>query len=187
MQRAVFLDRDGTIIEDTGYPHERHQVRFLPGAAEAIRILNERGFAVVIVTNQAGVARGYFTEETLKDINGYISDCLARDGAHVDRVYYCPHHLDGIVPQYKVACDCRKPEPGLILRAAAECGIDLAKSVVIGDMPHDVEAGRRAGCRTVLLAAPGSDKIARAAASAPSHVAADLREAVEWLVNHPER
>jgi D-glycero-D-manno-heptose 1,7-bisphosphate phosphatase len=181
MERAVFLDRDGTIIEDPGYLDSCDKVKFLPGVSEAIARLNESGFKVIVITNQSGVARGYFTEETLKEINEHICRSLAEQGASIDMVYYCPHHIEGIIERYKKECHCRKPNPGMIEEATRNFGIDLGKSFVIGDKILDVETGRRTGCRTILLVSeepPNKEMTA-----SPDHVAPDLYEAVQWLLD----
>ncbi len=182
MQKAVFLDRDGTIIEDCGYPHERSQISFLPGASEAIRQLNKNGFKVIVVTNQAGVARGYFTEGTVREINKYLQEALAEKGALIDGFYYCPHHPEGVIEPYRQVCHCRKPNPGMIEEAVRDFGIDVKKSFIIGDHLSDVEAGQRAGCRTILLARPDSPAGSSATAVTPGYIAPNLGEAVAWLL-----
>jgi len=182
MERAVFLDRDGTIIEDIGYLDECSKIRFLPRVSAAIKLLNENGFRVIVTTNQSGVARGYFTEETLREINRYIQESLSKQRALIDKTYYCPHHIEGIIEKYRKECHCRKPNPGMIKEAAVEYDIDLKGSFVIGDKISDIEAGHRAGCKTVLLADkeyPEEGEIA----SMPDYIAADLYEAVNWLVS----
>ena len=182
MERAVFLDRDGTIIELVEYVYDRSQVKFIPRASEAIRLLNESGFKVIIITNQPGVARGRFTEETLREINEYIQELLAKEGAHIDKVYYCPHHAEGVIEEYAKECDCRKPKPGMIERAVHELGIDLKGSFVIGDRTMDVEAGNRAGCKTILLADKDALNNENEIDLIADYVAPDLYEAVEWLM-----
>lgn len=182
MERAVFLDRDGVIIEDVGYLDECSKIKFSRRVSEAIKLLNKNGFKVIVITNQAGVARGYFTEETLQKINGYIQDSLARQGAFVDKTYYCPHHVEGIIEEYKKECYCRKPNPGMIEIAASEYGFDLENSFVIGDNISDIEAGHRAGCKTILLEGEGSTGRKGEVALMPDHIALDLYEAVKWLV-----
>jgi D-glycero-D-manno-heptose 1,7-bisphosphate phosphatase len=180
MDRAVFLDRDGTIIEDTGYVAGKEQVKFLPRSAEAIKSLNENGFKVIVVSNQAGVARGYFIEADVRDTNQYIQETLAGQGARIDAFYYCPHHVEGVVEAYRRDCYCRKPNPGMLEWAKEDFGLDLDKSFVIGDRYSDVEAGLRAGCRTVLLGdgyAPAGGNTA-----VPHRTAGDLYEAVAWLL-----
>ncbi len=151
MKKAIFLDRDGTIIVDKGFVHKKEDLELLPGAVEAIKLAREAGFMVVVVTNQSGVARGYFTEEEVKNFNAHLNRVLGQRGARIDAFYYCPHHPEAPIPTYRKACLCRKPQPGLILQAARELDIDLSQSWTIGDSPRDVEAGRRAGCKTILL------------------------------------
>lgn len=143
---AVFLDRDGVLIEDTGYPHLEAQLRMMPGAAEAVRRLNRLGYLCVIVTNQSGVARGLFTEQQMHAFNDLIVRKLALGGGRIGAVYACPYHSEGRVEAY-IHPDHpdRKPNPGMILRAIAEHNIDPAKSFMIGDQPSDMEAAKRAG------------------------------------------
>ena len=179
MGRAVFLDRDGTIIEDVGYLNECSQIKFLPKVSEAIRLLNRNGFKVIVTTNQSGVARGYFAEETVTEINRYMQESLANQGALIDKIYYCPHHIEGTIKEYSKECHCRKPNPGMIEEAARVFGIDLKGSFVIGDKISDIEAGHRAGCKTVLLADRGHPE--EGIALKPDYIAADLYEAVSWL------
>jgi len=176
MVRAVFLDRDGVIIEDAGYIGEIGRVKFLPGASQAIRRLNEMNFKVIIVTNQAGVARGYFDEAAVREVNGYVRQKLAEESATIDGIYYCPHHIDGTVEKYRQQCDCRKPNPGMLLSAARDFGIELSASFIIGDKESDIEAGRRAGCRTIRLAAADPPE-----PTAADYVARDLDQALAWL------
>ena len=182
MARAVFLDRDGTIIEDVGYLDECSKIRFLPRVSEAIKLLNENGFKVIVATNQSGVARGYFTEETVREINRYIQESLAKQGALIDKTYYCPHHIEGTVEEYMKECHCRKPNPGMIKEAAGEYDIDLKGSFVIGDESTDIEAGHGAGCKTILLADKRSPNGGREATLIPDYIAPDLYEAVKWVV-----
>ena len=186
MRKAVFLDRDGTIIEDVGYLGECSKVRFLPRVSEAIKLLNERGFKVIIVTNQAGVARGYFTEETLKEINGYIQSFLSKQGALIDRIYYCPHHVEGIIDEYSKECHWRKPNPGMLEEAASEFEIDLGESFIIGDKMTDIEAGCRAGCRTILLADGNHPDNRKEVTAVPDHTVSGLYEAVGWLISRAD-
>jgi D-glycero-D-manno-heptose 1,7-bisphosphate phosphatase len=173
---AVFLDRDGTIIEDTGYIDSPERVRLLPGAASALRELREAGYRVVVVSNQSGVARGHFDEATLLKVHQRMEELLNQEGVQLDATYYCPF-LEGpaaTVSEYRQESDLRKPEPGMLLRACDELDIDLARSWMIGDSPRDVEAGRRAGCRTILLSANGLPDDPAGA----DYVARDLSDAV---------
>ena len=152
-RRAVFLDRDGTIIEDADYLTEPGQIRILPGVPDALRRLREAGFLLVVVTNQSAIARGWLTEEGLALIHAELDRRLEAEGAAVDAYYHCPHLPDGDATGHAQTCDCRKPAPGLFLRAAREWCIDMARSYAVGDAERDVEAGRTAGCRTILIGA----------------------------------
>ena len=148
---AVFLDRDGTLIEEVNYLAHPSQVRLIPGAAAAVRRLNAAGVPVVVVTNQAGVARGYFPEGRVAEVHAHLSAVLAADGARVDAYYFCPHHPTAGVGKYKAACACRKPHPGMLVTAAADLRLDLSRSWMVGDKLCDLRAGAAAGCRTVLV------------------------------------
>jgi len=150
LKRAVFVDRDGTINVEKDYLYRVDDFEFIPGAPQALRLLNEAGFLVVVVTNQSGVARGYYTEEDVDILHRHIAAELAKTGAQVDAWYYCPHHPSGR-GSYSLPCSCRKPLPGMLLEAAVDHNIDLAESVMIGDKLADVEAGIAAGCRTILV------------------------------------
>ncbi|MDM8000430.1 MAG: D-glycero-beta-D-manno-heptose 1,7-bisphosphate 7-phosphatase [Dehalococcoidia bacterium] len=174
LHRAVFLDRDGTIARDVHYCRRVEDFEILPRVAEAIKLLNHEGYRVVIITNQSGVARGYFTDETLSLIHQKMIEVLKDGGAHIDGVYICPHHPDD-------KCECRKPKPTLIVKAAVDIGIALDQSYMIGDDPKDVEAGKAAGCRTILLtgSAAGQPQDINGICD---HVAVDLYEAVGWLL-----
>jgi D-glycero-D-manno-heptose 1,7-bisphosphate phosphatase len=150
-RRAVFIDRDGTISEEVGYVNHPARYRVFPYAAEAVRRLNESNRLAVLVTNQAGVARGYFAEDLISTVHNLLAQELARGGAHLDAIYYCPHHPSvGEVP-YRLDCDCRKPKPGLIRRAAAEFDVDLARSWMVGDRYGDILMARNAGVRAAFV------------------------------------
>ncbi|MFZ4855710.1 MAG: D-glycero-beta-D-manno-heptose 1,7-bisphosphate 7-phosphatase [Desulfuromonadaceae bacterium] len=150
MKRAVFLDRDGTVNVEKEYLYRSADFEFIPGAPEAIRILNEAGIMVVVVTNQSGVARGYYTEEDVEILHRHITCELERFGAHVDAWLYCPHHPTGR-GSYALPCQCRKPLPGMLHDASRRYDIDLRNSTMIGDKRTDMEAGQTAGCRTILV------------------------------------
>ena len=150
-RRAVFIDRDGTISEEVGYVNHVSRYRVFPFAAAAVRALNEAGRLAVLVTNQAGVARGYFQEEMIGRVHGLLEEELRKEGARLDAVYYCPHHPSVGEPPYRLDCDCRKPRPGLIKRAAEELGIDLRKSWMVGDRYSDTELARNAGTRAAFV------------------------------------
>lgn len=143
---AAFLDRDGVLIIDCGYPHRPDQLVLIPGAAEAVKRLNDAGYVVVIVTNQSGVARGLFSEETMHGFNALLVERLAESGARIDAVYAAPHHAEAVDERYRHPDHPdRKPNPGMLLKAMAEHDLDPARSLMIGDQPSDMEAARRAG------------------------------------------
>lgn len=150
MKRAFFLDRDGTINQEKDYLYRVEDFEFVPGAPEAIRLLNEAGVLVVVVTNQSGVARGYYTEDDVEILHRHIAQELEASGARVDAWLYCPHHPAG-KGSYSLPCRCRKPLPGMLLDAARRLDIDLESSVMIGDKRADIEAAISAGCRPILV------------------------------------
>jgi D-glycero-D-manno-heptose 1,7-bisphosphate phosphatase len=151
MRPAIFLDRDGTIIREAEYLADPAGVEILAGAAAGLRALRAAGFLLVVTSNQSGVARGYFDESTVARINQRLRELLSAGGADVDAIYYCPHHTKGTVPHYAVECQCRKPNPGMILSAQKDLDIDLAHSWVIGDKEIDIQFGKNLGLRTVLV------------------------------------
>jgi D-glycero-D-manno-heptose 1,7-bisphosphate phosphatase len=149
--RAVFLDRDGTLIEEVGYLDRPDRVVLYPWSIDAIRALNRAGVRVVLITNQSGIARGFFSEATVQAIHDHLAAMLREGGASIDAYYYCPHHPQGSIPEYTRACDCRKPAPGLIERAARELGVDPRRSFMVGDRWLDIGAARAVGARGVLV------------------------------------
>ena len=151
LRPAAFLDRDGTIVEEVNYLTRAEDMRLESGALAALRRLREAGYLLIVVTNQSAVARGMIAEAELAALHERLEGMLAEEGVRLDAIYYCPHHPESDRPEYARSCECRKPEPGMLLRAAAELGVDLPRSVMFGDSERDVEAGRRAGCRTALL------------------------------------
>ncbi|MBD3837596.1 HAD family hydrolase [Brevundimonas sp.] len=160
---GAFLDRDGVLIEDSGYPHRDEDLKLIPGAAAAVRRLNAAGYLTVIVTNQSGVARGLFDEDRMHAFNALLLQRLADDGARIDAVYACPFHADAKVERYRHPDHPdRKPNPGMILRAVAEHGIDPARSILIGDRDSDMEAARRAGVEGLLFEGGDLDAFVRA-------------------------
>jgi len=183
---AVFIDRDGTLTDEVGYVNHPKRLRMLPRSAEAIRRLNKAGIAAVVVTNQTGIARGYFSAEVLAAVNASLVAQLKEEGAHLDGVYVCPHHPTEGAPPYRMVCDCRKPKPGLLLRAASELGLDLGRSALVGDKPSDLAAAGAVGARSILVLTGyglGEWEYRRDAFPlAPDHVAEDLLDAVEWVI-----
>ena len=150
-RKAVFLDKDGTLVENRPFNGIAESFVLLPGTMEGLQMLHQAGYLLVVVTNQGGVAQGSITEGSLADIEVALRIRLASANIPLAGFYYCPHHPEGLIPRYSIHCSCRKPQSGLLHQAARELRIDLERSWMIGDILHDVEAGRSAGCRTVLL------------------------------------
>ena len=184
-QRAVFLDRDGTIIEEAGYPDRLERIVFFPFSVDAVRTLNAGGFAVVVVTNQSGIARGVVPEAFVGEAHRYIAARMQAGGARVDGFYYCRHHPQAFDPALRGPCDCRKPQPGLLRRAAAELDLDLARSFIVGDRWQDLGAGQAVGARGVLVrTGVGRDEERRPDAPAPRPVIVDdLAAAAAWILH----
>jgi len=182
---AVFLDRDGTINVEAGYIRKLDDLVLMPGAGAAIKRLNEIGVPVYLATNQSGPARGYYPEAWIHSLHERLVALLAAEGAHLDDLFYCPHLPDGTVAAYTQACRCRKPEPGMLEDAAAKHQIDLARSYMVGDKSTDVDVGRRAGCRTVLLRSGFGEQVLAGTyqwSVEPDHTADTLVEAIDWIV-----
>ena len=152
LRRAVFLDRDGTLNKDVGYVHRKEDWQWLPGVAEALKRLRAVGYVLVVVSNQSGIARGMYDREALRLLEEWVNEELAAKNAAIDAWYYCPH-----LPEITGHCECRKPEPGLLLQAARDLELDLTNSWMIGDRVRDVQAGLAAGCQSILLHPEGSD------------------------------
>lgn len=180
--RAAFLDRDGTIIVDKPYVSDPAQVELVPGAPGALELLQSKGFRLVVVSNQSGVARGFFTEADIAAVNRRMLELLG-PAVRIEKIYYCPHLPEGIRPEYAITCDCRKPEPGMLRRAERELGIDLSQSVVIGDSLRDVMAGRRVGAKTVMvLTGQGAEFVKTfGEPSEADRVVPNLLEAARWV------
>jgi histidinol-phosphate phosphatase family protein len=175
---AVFLDRDGVLVPDVGYLDRLDRFVLFPWSVEAVRALNRAGVPVVVVTNQSGVARGMFSEQFVIDTGAALGDAMRAGGARIDAYYYCPHHPDGRVADYARACECRKPAPGLVERAARELDIDPRRSFVVGDRASDVGLARAVGARAILVGAAGdADAVVDNLAAAASWVLMELRRA----------
>ncbi len=189
LRRAVFLDRDGVLIHDNGFVVRDEQIVLLDGVADALSALKAAGLTFVVVTNQAAVARGLIGEEELVRINEAIADRIEQAGGpRPDAFYYCPHHPDADLVEYRVVCSCRKPRPGMLRRAAEEHGLDLRTSFLVGDRMSDIAAGAAAGCRTVLVTcgrhdAPPIVTVDPLADCRPDHACADLLAASTWILS----
>ncbi len=183
--RALFLDRDGTLVHASHYPSRPEQLRLYDNIGPALQVLQQQhGFRLIIITNQAGIARGYFTEADLHHMHDYLTVELAALDVRVDGIYYCPHHPEGIVEGLSIRCECRKPQPGMLLRAARELDVDLEQSWFVGDILDDVEAGNRANCRTVLVDL-GTESLPQHPLRVPTFIATNTLHAL-GIIRHIE-
>ncbi|HGY54329.1 MAG TPA: D-glycero-beta-D-manno-heptose 1,7-bisphosphate 7-phosphatase [Caldithrix abyssi] len=191
MNKAVFLDRDGTINEEMGYINHISRFVIFDFVPEAIRILNEGGFKVVVVTNQSGVARGYFDEQLVKEVHKKLIEKVEQAGAHIDGIYYCPHHPREGKPPYRLDCECRKPKTGMIQKAKDALNIDINRSFIIGDRYKDIEFGYKAGLRPVMvLTGYGRGEYMyqqKQWQRMPEKICANLLEAVQWIIKQDEK
>lgn len=177
---AVFLDRDGTLVHPAHYPSRPECLRLYNGIGPVLRDLQQAGFRLVIITNQSGIARGYFTESDLQNMHEYLARELWCYGVQLDGIYYCPHHPDGVIPELSVRCDCRKPQAGMLLRAVADLDLDPQRSWLVGDILDDIEAGNRIGCRTILVDL-GTEQIPGRQLRWPDFIARDTRHALRII------
>jgi len=186
MNKAVFLDRDGTVNEEVGYLTDLSRLRLIAGAGAAVKRLNHAGYKVILVTNQSGVARGYFPESLVHEAHERLTDMLREEGAVLDGIYYCPHHPTAGNAKYTMACDCRKPGTGLIDTAVKDFDIDINRSFMIGDKWSDVELAQRAGVHAILVMSgfapddPGNKRPDHVLD--PDHTASNILEAVDWII-----
>ena len=184
---AVFLDRDGTINEQMGYVNHLTRFSILSGVAEGIRLLNGHGFHVVVVSNQSGVARGYFPIDLVHEIHDFMKAYFRKNRAAVDGIFFCPHHPGGSVPEYAIQCNCRKPKTGLIEQACTSMDIDLSRSYVVGDRCDDIELAERARMKGILVKTGYGlgeiDHVLPFRAVKPAHIADDLFHAVQWIID----
>ena len=184
MEKAFFLDRDGVIIEERNYLADPEQVVLCQGAAEAIRLMRDAGYLVVVVSNQSGIARGYFTQNQLAAVEHRIDSLLAAGGTRVDAWYYCMHHKKGVVPEFTCECSCRKPEPGLFFQAAEDFNINLGESFMIGDKVSDIQAAENACCGDAVMVLTGHGSEERNQAEQQNiRIAKNILDAVRTLLN----
>jgi D-glycero-D-manno-heptose 1,7-bisphosphate phosphatase len=180
---AIFLDKDGTLVPNVPYNIAPERILLAPGAEVGLPLLSAAGYRLVVISNQSGIARGYFDEQALMAVERRIRELLENIGVPLDGFYYCPHHPTGTVAKYSLECDCRKPKPGLLLWAAAELHLDLAASWMFGDILDDVEAGHRAGCKSLLILNGGETEWDLANERMPDVVAVDLAQAASRVAD----
>lgn len=176
-RRAVFLDKDGTLVHDVPYNVDPDRLVLTERACEGLQLLQDQGFALYVITNQPGIAKGLFDIAALKKVEARLREMLKEGGVHLSGFYYCPHSLDGVIPDISIHCDCRKPRSGMLLQAAGDHDIDLSRSWMVGDILNDVEAGHRAGCRTVLIDNGNETEWEVSPARTPDFTARDLYHA----------
>jgi D,D-heptose 1,7-bisphosphate phosphatase len=182
--KAIFLDRDDTLIEDPGYINRPEQVKLLDGVDKALIEFRAMGYKLIVVSNQSGVARGIISEKALDEIHDRLKQLLAEKGAPLDKIYYCPYHPDGVVEKYRKESDWRKPGPGMLLAAAGEMDIDLKQSWMIGNSGRDIEAGLRAGCKTILINHYSHSEQRKLGEPNPDYRAVNIKEAVNIIKKH---
>lgn len=181
MKKAIFLDKDGTLIHDIPYNVDTSLIRWNDGVFESLRLLKDRGYLLIVVSNQSGIAHGYFTEREMMIVMEKMYHDLVEAGARLDGFYFCPHHPDGVVADYAKVCHCRKPAPGMILQAADDFNIDLSQSWMIGDILNDIEAGNNAGCKTILINNGNETEWITTEERTPDFTVHNIKEAVEKI------
>ena len=178
---AVFLDRDGTIIEEIGFIDDPNKVVPISNAVEAVKRLNDAGYSVIVISNQSGVARGYFSEDTVRAVNGKVAEIFNNDSAKIEKFYYCPHYAHGIVPKYSIECNCRKPATGLVEKAIEELNVE--PKLVIGDRESDIKLAKNLGILSILVLTGYGKKQSDYVGQMTDFIADDILQAVEWFLN----
>ena len=182
---AVFLDRDGTINEEVNYLGDPAHLKLTPDAAKAIYLLNSHNIPVIVVTNQAGIARGYFTETQMHLVHQALDLMIAVENAKIDAYYFCPHHPTAGIGDYKITCTCRKPHPGMLYQAAQDLQLDLSKSYLVGDKLTDIQAGNLAGCQTILVETGYGKEESKTQQdeTKPDQISPNLLSAIQWILS----
>ncbi len=186
MNKAIFIDKDGTLIQDIPYNVNPKLITLNEGVIESLKTFQNLGYFLIIITNQSGIAMGCFKSHALKKAVRRIEDLLRYNGVYIDGFLYCPHHPEGKVEKYAIECECRKPKPGLLHTAAEKFNIDLSKSWMIGDILNDIEAGNRAGCKTILINNGNETEWLMNDIRKPTHIVNDMNEAASYITNHDE-
>ena len=184
MNKAVFLDKDGTLINDIPYNVDPDLIALSDDSVDGLRKLQKAGYKLIIVTNQSGVSRGFFKEASLKGVESRLNELLKTRHLKLDGFYYCPHHPDGIITEYAIACECRKPNPGMLKQSAKEHNIDLHRSWMIGDILNDVEAGNRAGVKSILIDNGNETEWIEGAFRKPVYTAKNINDAAGFILSY---
>ncbi|WP_343688284.1 HAD family hydrolase [Chitinophaga sp.] len=181
MRKAIFIDKDGTLIQDVPYNVDPEKMVLEQYAGMAMQLFHKQGYMLVVITNQSGIARGYFKEEQLAGVQQKINELLLEYNVLLDGFFYCPHHPEGTISPYAINCNCRKPGPGMLQAAAEQLGVDLKQSWMIGDILHDVEAGNQAGCRSLLINNGHETEWMINPRRTPTYIASDLLDAAQFI------
>lgn len=182
MNRAIFLDKDGTLIEDIPYNVNPDLIRLTSGAVEGLKKLKTKGYLLIVISNQSGIAHGYFQKDAIEQVKGKLTEILGVSEISLDGFFYCPHHPQGVVTSYTMSCNCRKPKPGMLLHAAKDYNINLSQSWMVGDILNDVEAGNNAGCKTILINNGNETEWEINDKRKPTTIVRDLNEAATFIL-----
>jgi D,D-heptose 1,7-bisphosphate phosphatase len=185
LHKAIFIDKDGTLIDNIPFNTDPALISLKEGAIEGLKLLSDAGYLLIVVSNQGGVAYGYFEEKELERVKLKINYLLGDENIYLDGFYYCPHHPNGAVKKYAIDCNCRKPKPGMLLKAKSDFNIDLGRSWMIGDILHDIEAGNRAGCKTILIGNENETEWNINKDRIPLYTACDIKQAADFIITRP--
>lgn len=183
-RKAVFLDKDGTLIPDVPYNVNPDLISLEAGVIEGLQLLKKAGYVFVVISNQAGVARGYFQIDALEQVKQKIDLLLQKEGIEIEKYYFCPHHTQGKIPEFSKDCECRKPKPGMILQAVRDLQLAVEKSRMIGDILNDAEAGNRAGCRTILINNGHETEWVEGPFRTPTYIAENFLKAAQYICDN---